>query len=48
VQYAWRKRNAYRTLMGEPEGRTSIGRARLRREDNIKMYFKEIVRGDIF
>jgi hypothetical protein len=30
------KRNAYRILVGKPEGRRSLGRPRRRLEDNIK------------
>jgi hypothetical protein len=29
-------------LVGEPERKTTLGRPRLRWEDNIKIYFKEI------
>jgi hypothetical protein len=36
------KRNAYRILMGKPEGKRPQGRPRCRWEDNIKMYFGEI------
>jgi hypothetical protein len=31
------KRNAYRILVGKPEGETQLGRPRRRWEDNIKM-----------
>jgi hypothetical protein len=31
------KSNAYRILMGKPEGRRPLGRARCRWVDNIKM-----------
>jgi hypothetical protein len=31
------KRNAYRTLVGKPEGKRSLGRPRRGREYNIKM-----------
>jgi hypothetical protein len=31
------KRNAYRILMGKPEGKTSLGRPRCRWVNNIKM-----------
>jgi hypothetical protein len=30
-------RNAYRLLVGKPEGKRSLGRPRIRWEDNIKM-----------
>ena len=35
-------RNAYRVLVGEPEGKRSSGRPRRRWEDNIKIYLKEV------
>jgi hypothetical protein len=31
------KRNAYRLLLGKPDGRKPLGRARRKRVDNIKM-----------
>jgi hypothetical protein len=36
------KRNAYRILVGKPEGKTALGRSRRRWEDNIKMGPREI------
>jgi hypothetical protein len=36
------KRNAYRILVGKPEGRRSLGRPRRRWEDNIRMKLREI------
>jgi hypothetical protein len=36
------KRNAYRILVGEPEGKRSLGRPRSRWVDNIKMVVREI------
>jgi hypothetical protein len=36
------KRNAYRILVRKPEGKRPLGRPRHRRDDNIKMYFREI------
>jgi hypothetical protein len=36
------KRNAYRILVGKPEGRRPLGRPRRRRVNNIKMNLKEI------
>jgi hypothetical protein len=36
------KRNAYRILVGKPEGKRPLGRPRRRWEDNIKMGRKEI------
>jgi hypothetical protein len=35
------KRNAYRLLVGKPEGKRQIGRPRRRWVDNIKMDFGE-------
>jgi hypothetical protein len=34
------KRNAYRNLVGKPEGKRPLGRRRHRWEDNIRMDFK--------
>jgi hypothetical protein len=36
------RRNAYRILVGNPEGRTSLGRPRRRWVDNIKMDLREV------
>jgi hypothetical protein len=36
------KRNAYRILMGKPEGKRPLGTPRCRWEDNIKMDLREI------
>jgi hypothetical protein len=36
------KMNAYRILVGKPEGRRPLGRPRRRWVYNIKMYFREI------
>jgi hypothetical protein len=36
------KSNAYRILVGKPEGRTPLGRPRRKWEDNIKMDLREI------
>jgi hypothetical protein len=36
------KMNAYRILMGKPEGKTPLRRPRRRWEDNIKMDLREI------
>ena len=35
-------RNAYRVLVGKPEGRRPLGRPRRSCEDNIRMDFKEV------
>jgi hypothetical protein len=36
------KRNAYRILVGNPEGKRPLGRPRRRWMDNIKIDFREI------
>jgi hypothetical protein len=36
------KRNAYRILLGEPQGKIPLGRPRRRWVDNIKMDLREI------
>jgi hypothetical protein len=36
------KRNAYRILVGKPEGKRPLGRPRRRWVDNIKMDFRRI------
>ena len=35
-------RSVHRVLLGKPEGKRSMGRPRLRREDNIKMDLHEV------
>jgi hypothetical protein len=37
------KRNAYRILVGKPEGKTPLGRPRRRWVNNIKIDLREIV-----
>jgi hypothetical protein len=37
------KRNAYRILVGKPEGKRPLGRSRRSWKDNIKMDLREIV-----
>jgi hypothetical protein len=37
-----KKRNAYRILVGRPEGKRPLGRPRHRWMDNIKMDFRDI------
>ena len=37
-----RSRNAYRILVGKPEGKRPLGRLRRRWKDNIKMNLKEM------
>jgi hypothetical protein len=41
------KRNAYRLLVGEPEGRRQLGRPIRRWVDNIRMVFGEVGWGDV-
>jgi hypothetical protein len=41
------KRNAYRKLVGKPEGKKPLERTRRRWVDNIKMYLREIGWGGI-
>jgi hypothetical protein len=36
------KRNAYRILVGKPDGKRQLGRPRRRWEDNIRMDYREI------
>jgi hypothetical protein len=36
------KISTYRIIVGEPEGKRSLGRPRHRWKDNIKMEFREI------
>jgi hypothetical protein len=38
-------RNAYRILVGKPEGKRPLGRTRLRWLANIKIYLREVERG---
>jgi len=37
-----KKRGVYRILMAKNEGKTSLGRPRRRKEDNIKIYLQEV------
>jgi hypothetical protein len=41
------KRNAYRLLVGKPEGRRPLGRPRRRLVDNIRMDLGEVGWGDV-
>jgi hypothetical protein len=36
------RRDAYRVLVGKPEGKRLLGRPRLRWEDNIKLDLQEV------
>jgi hypothetical protein len=38
----WEKRNAYRILVGKPEGKRPLGRPRCKWVDNIKTGLREI------
>jgi hypothetical protein len=40
-------RNAYRLLVGKPEGKRPLGRPRRRWVDNIRMDLEEVGRGDV-
>jgi len=40
VLCTWKKRNAYRILVGKPEGKIPLGRLRHRLGDNIEMDLK--------
>ena len=42
VARIWERRDVCRVLVGEPEGRRSLGRPRRRWEDNIKMDLQEV------
>jgi hypothetical protein len=37
-----KKRNAYRSMVGKPEGKRELGRPRYRWEDNFEMDLREI------
>jgi hypothetical protein len=41
------KRNAYRILVGKPEGKRPLGRPRRRWVDSIKMDLREVVLDDV-
>jgi hypothetical protein len=41
------KRNAYRLLVGKPEGKRPLGRPRRRWVDNIRMDLREVGWGDV-
>jgi hypothetical protein len=41
------KRNAYRLLVGKPEGKRPVGRPRRRRGDNIRMDLEEVGWGNV-
>jgi hypothetical protein len=41
------KRNAYKLLVGKPEGKRTLGRPRRRWVDNIRMDLREVGWGDV-
>ena len=43
VAHMEQSRNAYRVLVGRPEGKRPLGRPRGRWEDNIKLNLREVV-----
>jgi hypothetical protein len=43
VARIWAKRNAYRILVGKPEGKRPLGRPRRRRGDTIKIDLRGMV-----
>jgi hypothetical protein len=43
----WEKRNAYRLLVGKPEGKSQLGKPRRRWVDNIRMYLGEVGWGHV-
>jgi hypothetical protein len=47
VARMWERKNAYRILVGKPEGKRLLGRTRRGWEDNIKIYLREIGWGDV-
>jgi hypothetical protein len=47
VAQMWKRRNAYRLLVGKPEGRRPLGRPRRRWVDNIRADLEEIGRGGV-
>jgi hypothetical protein len=47
VERMGEKRNAYRLLLGKPEGRRPLGRPRHRWVDNIRMDLGEVRGGDV-
>jgi hypothetical protein len=47
VARMWKKRNAYRSLVGKPEGKIPLGRPKRRWVNNIKMDLLELGWGDV-
>jgi hypothetical protein len=43
----WEKRNAYRLLVGKPDGRRPLGRPRRRWVNSIRMDLVEVGWGDV-
>jgi hypothetical protein len=44
---SWEKRNAYKVLVGKPEGKTPLGRPRRKWVDNIRTDLGEAGWGDV-
>jgi hypothetical protein len=42
VAHVGEVKNSYEILVGKPEGKTQLGRPRRKRDDNIRMGFREI------
>jgi len=47
VAHMEERRGVYRVLVGKPEGKSTLGRPRLRWEDNIKMDLQEVGYGGV-
>jgi hypothetical protein len=47
VAHTGERKDAYRVLVGKPDGMRPLGRFRYRWEDNIKMYLRELGCGGI-
>jgi hypothetical protein len=47
VARIWEERNAYRLLVGKPDGKRPLGRPRCRWVDNIRMDLGEVGCGDV-
>jgi len=45
VARVWKRRDAYRVMVWKPQGKRTLGRPRLRREDNSKMNLQEVGMG---
>jgi hypothetical protein len=45
--HAWERREVYKVLVGNPEGKKPLGRPRRRWKDGIRMDLREIGLGDV-